>query len=259
MNEIKIFENSQFGNLRTVSIDGEPWFVGKDVATILGYSNSRKALADHVDQEDKGVTKCDTLGGTQEISVINESGLYSLILSSKLPAARQFKRWITSDVLPQIRQTGAYLSPNLAQQVLSDPATLSLLLSQLAQERSARLQAESDSDAVRKELAKTQARLDHLAPGPFFLFPGDPALQSVCSVSDLAREISRHSSYPMSRNMLYKALRFRGYIRPDSPLPSSLGLESGYLLILSRKSGSHHSFSTAVTLAGQLYFTAIFT
>ena len=258
MNEIKIFENTQFGNLRTIMIDGAPWFVASDVCKALEIGNSRQALA-RLDADEKGVISTDTPGGVQKMSAVSESGLYALVLGSRKPEAHQFKRWVTHDVLPQIRQTGAYLSPNLAQQVLSDPATLSLLLSQLAPERSARLQAESDSDAVRKELANTQARLDHIAPGPYFLFPGDPALPSVCSVSDLAREISRHSSYPMSRNMLYKALRFRGYIRPDSPLPSSLGLESGYLLILSRKSGSHHSFSTAVTLAGQLYFTAIFT
>ncbi len=87
---------------------GEPWFVGKDVAEALGYSNSRKALLDHVDEEDKGVTKRDTLGGKQPITIINESGLYSLILSSKLPSAKEFKRWVTSEVLPQIRKTGGY-------------------------------------------------------------------------------------------------------------------------------------------------------
>lgn len=110
MNEIKIFENTQFGQLRMIERDGEPWFVGKDVADILGYNNSRDALARHVDEEDKGVAKYDTLGGAQDLVVINESGLYSLILSSKLPAAKQFKRWVTSEVLPAIHKTGGYIA-----------------------------------------------------------------------------------------------------------------------------------------------------
>ena len=107
-NELTVFENAEFGSVRTLVINGEPYFVGKDVAKILGYSNPRKALIDHVDSEDKGVTKCDTLGGTQEMTVINESGLYSLILSSKLPKAKEFKRWVTSEVIPSIRKTGSY-------------------------------------------------------------------------------------------------------------------------------------------------------
>lgn len=111
MNQIQIFKNEEFGDIRTVTIDGEPWFVGKDVAEILGYSNSRDALAKRVDEEDKGVAKCDTLGGTQELTVINESGLYSLILSSKLQTAKKFKHWVTSEVLPSIRKTGAYEVP----------------------------------------------------------------------------------------------------------------------------------------------------
>lgn len=114
MNDLKVFENPAFGQVRTLTVDGEPWFVGKDVADILGYSNSRKALADHVDDEDKGVTKCDTLGGTQDLVVINESGLYSLILTSRLPSARRFKRWVTAEVLPAIRKTGKFVNPRAA-------------------------------------------------------------------------------------------------------------------------------------------------
>lgn len=111
MNELEIFKNEEFGEIRTVVIENEPWFVGKDIAFVLGYSNSRKAIIDHVDDEDKGVTKCDTLGGSQDLTVINESGLYSLILSSKLPTAKKFKHWVTSEVLPAIRKTGTYTKP----------------------------------------------------------------------------------------------------------------------------------------------------
>lgn len=119
MNELMIFENPEFGRVRSVEIDGEPWLVGKDVAQALGYTNHRKALSDHVDEEDKGVTKCDTLGGNQDMTIINESGLYSLVLSSKLPGAKQFRRWVTSEVLPAIRKKGGYThEPKSAMEML---------------------------------------------------------------------------------------------------------------------------------------------
>ena len=108
MNEMQVFKYNS-AEVRTVIINGELWFIGKDVSDILGYTNSRKALHDHVDSEDKGVTKCYTLGGSQNLSIINESGLYSLILSSKLPQAKEFKRWVTSEVLPAIKRTGGYI------------------------------------------------------------------------------------------------------------------------------------------------------
>ena len=110
----QIFKNAEFGQIRTCLVNGETYFVGKDVASALGYKNASKAMADHVDDEDKGVTKRYTLGGNQEMTVINESGLYALILSSKLESARRFKRWVTSEVLPAIRQNGRY---ELQQQV----------------------------------------------------------------------------------------------------------------------------------------------
>ena len=109
MNEIKIFENTQFGQIRVIERDGEPWFVGKEVADILGYTNPQKAIRDHVDDEDRGVNELFTPGGKQEVTIINESGLYSLVLRSNLPAAKQFKRWVTSEVLPAIRKSGGYI------------------------------------------------------------------------------------------------------------------------------------------------------
>ena len=108
-NEIKVFDNAEFGSVRTLVINGEPYFVGKDIALILGYAKPRNAIAAHVDEEDKKDAPIQgDLGGTQEMTVINESGLYSLILSSKLPKAKEFKRWVTSEVLPSIRKTGSY-------------------------------------------------------------------------------------------------------------------------------------------------------
>lgn len=112
MNELKIFENEKFGKIRTVIIDREPWFVGKDVAEALGFTNSRDAISTHVFIEDRGVATIDTLGGKQEMTIINESGLYALIFGSRLKSAKEFKRWVTSEVLPSIRKTGKYEANN---------------------------------------------------------------------------------------------------------------------------------------------------
>jgi len=117
MNELQIFSNPEFGSIRTVDQNGEPWFVGKDVATALGYGNPQKAIRDHVDEQDRGVNEMDTPGGKQPIAIINESGLYSLIFSSKLEGAVRFKRWVTSEVLPQIRKTGSYMMPKLSKEM----------------------------------------------------------------------------------------------------------------------------------------------
>lgn len=130
MNEVKIFENEEFGKVRTVVKDGEPWFVGKDIADVLGYSNSSKAVSTHVDIEDKQFIMLDVadsqngneLIGRTKTAVINESGLYSLIISSKLPTAKKFKRWVTSEVLPTIRRTGEYKIVKPDSYMIENPA-----------------------------------------------------------------------------------------------------------------------------------------
>lgn len=108
MNELQIFNSEEFGDIRTVTIENEPWFVGKDVATALGYSNPQKAVRDHISEEDRGVNEMDTPSGRQNLAIINESGLYALIFGSKLESAKRFKHWVTSEVLPAIRKTGSY-------------------------------------------------------------------------------------------------------------------------------------------------------
>mgnify|MGYP001591554581 FL=1 len=123
MNDLQIFSSPEFGQVRTVEIDGTPWLVGADVATALGYKNPRKALADHIDPEDKGVTKRDTPGGEQEMLIINESGLYSLILSSKMPKAKAFKHWVTGEVLPALRKNGVYETVKAQQHIEQLEAT----------------------------------------------------------------------------------------------------------------------------------------
>lgn len=130
MNDLQIFSNSEFGNIRTVTIDGEPWFVGKDIAEALGYSNSSKAVMNHVDVEDKLIeTSAYSQNGNTvgKLTFINESGLYSLILSSKLPNAKKFKRWVTSEVLPAIRKTGHYEAPGYVPKATSIGEVVNLI------------------------------------------------------------------------------------------------------------------------------------
>lgn len=161
---IQVFNNPQFGEIRTLADnDGNILFVGKDVAKALGYKSVHKALKDHVDAEDKGVTKRNTLGGNQDMTVINESGLYSLILSSKLPQAKQFKRWVTSEVLPAIRRTGAYTVPN--------PAVTDSTEHLLAELRDSRTQ---DADKLlRKHVNAFNRRLkEYTSEGRYFLGTG---------------------------------------------------------------------------------------
>lgn len=121
-NKIQVFQNEAFGQVRVITKDGEPWFVGKEIAEKLGYSNSRKALADHVKDNHKGVTKCDTLGGKQQLTIIDEAGFYSLVLRSKLPSAEAFQEWVTSEVLPAIRKHKMYLTPETAKEAMDDPS-----------------------------------------------------------------------------------------------------------------------------------------
>ena len=112
--QLQTFQNLEFGEIRSMTINGEPWFVGKDIAAALGYKESAKAIREHIDDEDKGVSVLDTPGGKQKTVIINESGMYSLILSSKLEGAKRFKRWVTSEILPSIRKTGAYATDSAA-------------------------------------------------------------------------------------------------------------------------------------------------
>ena len=133
--DIQIFSNPEFGKVRALTVDGEPWFVEKDVAEALGYSNSRDAMSKHVDGADKGVAKCDTPGGIQNVAIINESGLYSLIFGSKIPSAKEFKRWVTSEVLPSIRKHGAYATPATIENIISNPDFGIRLLQELKEEK----------------------------------------------------------------------------------------------------------------------------
>lgn len=190
MNDLKIFENKEFGEIRTVVKDGEPWFVGKDVAEILGHSNPQRALRDYIDDDDKGVTKIVTPGGTQTMAIINESGLYSLILSSKLPNAKKFKKWVTSEVLPSIRKNGGYIA---GQETMSDDELMARAL-QVAQNK----------------ILERDKQIETMKPKAIF---ADAVAASHTSIliGDLAKLISQNG-VNIGQKRLFKWLRDNGYL-----------------------------------------------
>jgi len=161
MNEMQIFNNEEFGEIRVREADGDVWFVGKDVASILGYTNPQKAIRDHVDEEDKGVNETFTPGGKQETIFINESGLYSLVMSSKLPSAKKFKRWVTSEVLPSIRRHGAYMTPDTLDQMISSPEFGIRLLTELKAEQDKNRELRADNSKLSAENAVLSPKADY--------------------------------------------------------------------------------------------------
>ena len=246
-NEIKAFSNEEFGSIRRLEIDGEYWLAGKDVAQALGYSNPRKALADHVDEEDKGVTKCDTLGGAQDITIINESGLYSLVLSSKLPSAKKFRRWVTSEVLPSIRKHGAYMTPETLEAAILNPDYLIKVATALKQETEKRKALES----------KVQA------DAPKVLFADSvTASTSTILISELAK-ILRQNGVNTGEKRLFRWMRENGYLvkrnGTDYNMPTQMSMELGILKVKETvvcHSDGHTSISKTpkVTGKGQTYF-----
>lgn len=141
-NKLQIFKNEEFGAVRVVEIDNEPWFVGKDLADILGYQNTKDALISHVDEEDKAKVAIHDGRQNRHMTIINESGLYSLILRSKLESSKKFKKWVTSEVLPSIRKHGAYMTDDVIDFIYNDPQAMIDLLTKLKDEKEARVEAE---------------------------------------------------------------------------------------------------------------------
>ena len=184
--EVTVFKNlvhPEFGELRTVEINGEPWFVGKDVATALGYTNSRDAIATHVFADDKGVESIDTLGGRQKMTIINESGLYALVFGSRLKIAKDFKHWVTSEVLPSIRKNGAYIR-NQENMTPAEIVARGLIAAQkIIEERE-------------KEIAQLNNRCGRLT-------------QTIAEKQDVINAISRNVPAPTKRMMLNRVMRRR--------------------------------------------------
>lgn len=203
MSMIRTFSEATLGTVRTLIMNGEPYFVGADVTDILGYKNSRDTLAKRVDAEDKGGAKCDTLGGDQEMTVINESGLYSLIITSKKPEAKRFKRWITSDVLPSIRKHGMYATPETVEDILDNPDNMIKILTAYRDERKA-------NEALKQEVAVRDQQLLEMQPKVSYY---DIVLQC----EDLLRITSIAKDYGWSAERMNKELHEKGiqYKTPD--------------------------------------------
>lgn len=205
MNEITVFNNENFGEVRTVRIDDEPWFVGRDVAKILGYANPNDALAKHVDEEDRGLAKCDTLGGIQEMMIVNESGLYSLILSSKLDGAKKFKRWVTSEVIPQIRKTGSYHAPK----------TYAEALRRLADEA-------EKMEALQKQNQLMQPKAE--------FFDAVTDSKTAIPLGDVAKILDMG----IGRNKLFEFLRQKNILTYDNR-PYQKYIDAGYFRVIEQK------------------------
>lgn len=253
MNQLQFFnfENQQ---VRVLEKDGEPWFVGKDVAQVLGYSNSRDALAKHVDYEDKLTSRIATPGQSRNMTIINESGLYSLILSSKLESTKRFKRWVTSEVLPSIRKHGAYLTPETLEQTMQDPDFLIGILNGLKEEQQKRHAA---------ELAHQEAQSIIQQQKPKVLFA---ELIETSKSSILVRELAKllkQNGVDFGEKRLFAWLRENGYLikrlGTDYNMPTQRSMDLGLFEIketpIPRSSGITTINKTPkVTGKGQLYF-----
>lgn len=235
MNELQLF-NFENNQVRTLLINDEPWFVGKDVAEILGYSKARNAIATHVDDDDKkGAPIQGDLGGTQEMTVINESGVYALVFGSKLPSAKKFKHWVTSEVLPQIRKTRSYASPQLTGEELMAKALI-------------------EANSV---LARQSKQLEEQKPKVLF---ADSVIASKGSI--LVRELAKlikQNGYDIGEKKLYRWLREKGYICKNSTEPTQMAMNLGLFEIVVRTiersdAPPRATRTTKVTGKGQVYF-----
>lgn len=240
MNEIKIFENSEFGTLRGIEINGEGWLVGKDVAERLGYSNPRDALARHVDDEDKStVAFHDGTSGNPNVTVINESGVYALIMGSKLPNAKKFKRWVTSEVLPAIRKHGGYLTPEKVEEALLNPDTLIRLATELKDEREKRRALES-------KVAEDR---------PFTGFGRAIAASSDAILVREFAKLANNAGIQIGQNRLYGWLRERGYLMRDNK-PYQKYVDSGWFKLkestITTIEGNMVRTTTLITGKGQM-------
>ena len=205
-NLMKTFESQEFGKVRVIEISGEPWLVGKDIAKALGYSDVNKAVAMHVDSDDKKLNdKTSPSFGQRGTTLINGSGMYSLVLSSKLPGARRFKRWITSEVLPSIRKHGAYMTPEKIEEVLLNPDIIIRLATELKEERQKVLELKPKADFY-----DTVANSD-----------------SLLSMADVAKVLDKG----IGRNRLFKLLRSRGILQSNN-VPYQRFVDAGYFKVV---------------------------
>lgn len=245
--ELKVFENPEFGKIRMVELDREPWFVGKDVAQALGYERATKAIQDHVDAEDRDeVPIQDSIGRMQKTPVINESGLYSLVLSSKLPGARKFKRWVTAEVLPSIRRHGIYATDQVLEEIIADPDTGIRLLQQLKEER--------------RKVRELETKAEEDRPKVLFADSVSASTTAIL-VGDLAK-LLRQNGFSIGQNRLFELLRKEGFLIKDGArknMPTQRAMEMGLFRVkeraISNPDGTvRTTLTTLVTGKGQQFF-----
>lgn len=254
MNEIQMFQHPEFGAVRTMTIDNEPWFVGKDVAEVLGYSNTRDALAKHVDEEDKATVAIHDGSQNRNVTVINESGLYSLILSSKLPTAKAFKRWVTNEVLPAIRKHGAYMTPSALEQAINNPDFAIGLLNALKEEQEAR-------QALETKVQVQETRIEEMRPKE--IFADAVADDKDCIlVGDLAK-LLKQNGIDIGQKRLFEWMHKNGYLMNKSSkikhMPTQRAMDLGVFrakeTALKFPNGkSKTTYTVMVTAKGQQYF-----
>ncbi len=252
-NELKIFENPAFGKIRTVEKDGTPYFVGKDVAEVLGYTNTPKAIRDHVDEEDKLTEQIVLSGQGRDTILINESGLYSLILSSKLPKAKEFKHWVTSEVLPAIRQHGMYATEEL----LADPDLAIKAFTALKEERAKREALEATVKTQEQQIAQDK-------PKVVFADAVSTAKTSIL-IGDLAKLI-KQNGIDIGQKRLFEWLRTNGYLIKNGSsknMPLQRYMEQGLFevkesVVANPDGSSRVTRTTKVTGKGQQYFINLF-
>lgn len=237
------FSNPEFGEIRTVEIDGEPWFVGKDIADALGYQNVSKALQDHVDEEDKLNNESLSSLGQRGGWLITESGVYALVFSSKLPTAKKFKHWVTSEVLPSIRKHGAYMTPETLEKALLNPDGMIKVLQALKEEQGKNKALAAENDRMKpKEIFADAVSSSH----------------STILIRDLAK-LLRQNGVKIGEKRLYQWMRDNGYIIKNSCQPTQRAMEMGLFEVIERTvvRGAENPFvtsTTKVTGKGQQYF-----
>lgn len=246
MDNVTIFSKEEFGAVRAVTLEGEPWFVAADVCRALGLGNSRQTLS-YLDDDEKGVITSDTLGGKQEMSTINEPGLYSLILRSRKPEAKAFKRWITHEVIPEIRKTGGYIA---GQETMDDDQLLANAL-MVAQRKIAERN---------KQLEAANEKIKADAPKVLFAETVQKAEGDIL-VRQLARLMNQRG-YDVGERRLYEILRRDGWVikanAKDQNAPTQKSVDMGLMRVIERTIGSAEktflSTTTVITPKGQLYF-----
>lgn len=217
MNELRIFNNADFGDIRTVEQNGGIWFVGKDVAEALGYSNPSNAVISHVDDEDKLRTQIKYAGQNREVSIINESGLYSLVLSSKLPSAKDFKRWITSEVIPSIRKTGSYNKPSKQPTTQQEQRAKAMLLNAQSRQCKLWLRLAETTDLPDYKHICQQKAAEVLAGSP--VLPMQKAEKKTLSATEIGKilGITAHKVGMLANKFALKSDAYGKYFYDKSP------------------------------------------